>query len=355
MSLEIQRTTYETGSDKKLIVVDVYSDQEPNKPINNEVSTPAGLNNKSLEGFIPKEATEISNAVSKRPDITLKDAMTMLTDVVKDPKAFRKSVGDRVMNNVLSSMGYTGTIDEVIKSYSEPVNLRTVLNAAAESNEQLKVIIDGVEKTIDGADFGSITGISEVVAGLTGNTDLVQILNLGPSLSIVNEFIGEAMRLELPGAIDVLVNSLEDTDSKRKVRLYGTRQAATHSDLAFIEQQIENRDVGAGAIVSLTPDIISVILKNYRLPNGSATREDATSLIRVLNKLDTKWMKYHRGEDYIDNLSYLTEASDDAIRVLLKEPSTYVAALISGQLETSNMVDYTLGMRPYTPASILRN
>ena len=355
MALEIKRTTYETGTDKKLVVVDVYGDQEPNKPINNEIKTPAGIDNKSLEGFIPKEVTELSNALQKKPDITLKDAMKMVTDVIKDPKAFRASVGDKIMNNVLTSIGYTGTVDEVIKSFSEPVDLRTVLKAAGEGNAQLKVIIEGVEKTIDGGDFSSITGISEVVAGLTGNTDLIQILNLGPSLSIVNEFIGEAMRLELPGAIDVLVNSLDDIDSRRKLKLYGTRQAATYSDLDFLEQQIDSRDVGAGAIVSLTPDIISHVLMNYRLTDGLATAEEAQKLIRILGKLDSKWMKYQRGSDYIDNLSYLTEASDDAIRVLLKDPSTYVAALISGQLETTEMIDYTLGMRPYTPSSLLRN
>lgn len=354
MALEIKRTTYETGSDKALIVVDVYNDGEHTQTINNETITPVSIDNKSLEGFIPKEATDLSKGAPRRPDVTFKDAMGLLTDVVNDPRGFRSSVGDVVLGNVLGSMGYTGSVDEVIKSYSDPINLRDVLRTAGENNESLKVIIDGVEKTLNGADLKTVTGISEVVGGLTGNADLIKILNLGPSLSIVNGFIGEAMRLELPGAVDVLINAIDDKESKRKLQLYATRQAADNGDLDFIEQQIDG-SVGSGAILALTPDIVSVILHNYRLGGESPTHGHAQKLLRVLNKLDGSWMSYKRGRDNIDNLSYLTDASEDAIRVLLKEPTTYIAALISGQLETSDMIDYTLGMRPYTPSSILRS
>lgn len=354
MTVDVKKTTFETDAVKKLIVVDVYNEPEPNKPVNNEINTPGPLSNAGLEGFIPNQVTSLSKDLNKKPDFTLLDAVSLFTGVVDDPSSFRESVGDTVMNNVLGSMGYSGTIDDVIKSYSDPINLRTVLQSAGESNAELKVIIDGVTSTIDGADLKSVNGISQVIGGLTGNTDLVKILNLGPSLSIVNEFLGEAMRLELPGAVDALIDSLDDDESKRKLKLHGTWQAANFADLDFLEKQIDSPDVGAGAIVSLTPDIISLVLQNYKLYGKSPTTEDAQKLLRILNKLDNKWMKYQRGEDYIDNLSYLTEASDDAIRVLLKDPSTYVAALISGQLETNNMIEYTLNMRPYTPASILR-
>ena len=354
MTVDVKKTTFETDAVKKLIVVDVYNEPEPNTTINNEVDTPSGLGNFGIEGYTPKQVTALSKDLGKKPDFTLKDAMTLLTGVVDDPTDFRESIGDTMMNNVLGSMGYSGTIDDVIKSYSDPINLRTVLTAAGENNAELKVIIDSVEKTIDSADLKSVNGISQVIGGLTGNTDLVKILNLGPSLSIVNEFISEAMRLELPGAVDVLISSIDDNDSKRKLKLYGTRQAASYADLDFLENQINDSAIGAGAIIALTPDIVSIVLQNYKLYGASPTREDAERLLRILNKLDSKWMKYQRGEDYIDNLSYLTEASDDAIRVLLKEPSTYVAALISGQLENNDMVEYTLNMRPYTPASMLR-
>lgn len=354
MALEVKRTTYETGTDKALIVVDVYNDGEHTRTVNNETRTPAGIDNKSLEGFIPKGATDIAAGGLKRPDFTLKDAMGLLTDVIADPRGFRSSVGDVVMGNVLSSMGYTGSIDEVIKSYSDPVNLRDVLKVAGENNEQLKVIIDGLEKTIDSADLKTVNGISEVIGGLTGNTELIKILNLGPSLSIVNGFIGEAMRLELPGAVDVLINSIDDKESKRKLKLHSTRQAANYGDIDFIDGELGVDGVGAGAILALTPDIISMILQNYRLGGETPTNAHAQKLLSVLNKIDGNWMSYKRGRDDIDNLSYLTEASDDAIRVLLKEPATYVAALISGQLETTDMIGYTLDMRPYTPSSILR-
>lgn len=354
MAIEVTKTTYETGPDKELIVVDVYGESDTTKPTNNEPSAIAALDQMKIEDIIPKSAGELFTGMGKLPNLDVTDAIKMLTDVVGDPKAFGKAVGNNLMNDVLKGFGFTGTVDDVIKSFKEPINFRTIIDAAGEQNETLKMMIGEVEAIIDKGDLRSAQGISQVINQLTGNDNLTKILNMDPKISVVKGMVDEAMRLGLPEAVDALIESFDDDDSKRKIRLFSTVNAATNTDLDFIEKQIDSPDIGSGAIVSLTPDITSSILENYKLKGDSPEVEDVQKLMRVLNKLDEGWMSYNRGGDHIDNLLSLTGASNDALRVLLKDPATYVAALISGDIDITDMVDYTLSMREYTPSSVLK-
>lgn len=355
MAIEVKKTTYETGPDKELIVVDVYGESDTSKPTNNEPGPIAGLDQIKLEDIIPKAASDLFTNITRRPNLSVADAISMLTEVAGDPKAFGKAVGDNIMNDVLKGVGFTGTIDDVIKSFEEPINFRTVIDAAGEQNAMLKVLIGEVDAVIAQADLRSAQGIGKVIEKLTGSSDLVTILNMDPKISVIKGMIDEAMRIGLPEAVDVLIDSFDDEESRRKLRLFSTVNAANNTDLDFIEKQIDSPDIGSGPIVSLTPDITSSILKNYTLKNRNPEIDDSQKLIRILGKLDSSWMKYNRNGDYIDNLSSLTDASEDALRVLLKDPATYVAALISGDVKIHDMVDYTLSMREYTPTSVLRS
>ena len=355
MAIEVTKTTYETGPEKELIVVDVYGESDTSKPTNNEPGPIVSLDQVKLEDIIPKAASDLFTSLSKKPNLSVNDAIGMLKDIAGDPKAFGKAVGNNLMSDVLKGVGFTGSVDDVIKSFKDPINFRTIIDAAGEQNATLKMIIGDVESIISEADLHSAQGISIVINKLTGNDELTKILNMDPKISVIKGMVDEAMRLGLPEAVDTLIESFDDDESKRKLRLFSTVNAANNTDLDFIEKQIDSQDIGSGAIVSLTPDITSSILKNYDLKGNNPGIEDAQKLMRILSKLDSTWMSYDRGGDHIDNLSSLTDASTDALRVLLKDPATYVAALISGDIDMPDMVEYTLGLREYTPVGVLRN
>lgn len=348
MSISVNKTTYETGVEKAVIVVDVYGESATDSPTNNETSPLSILDNIKLESIIPKSASDLISKVTRTPNLSLTDAIGMISKVAGDPKAFGKAVGDNIMNDVLSSVGYNGTVDDVIKSFKEPINFRDVLTAAGEQNAQLKMIIGDVDRIISKEDLQSATGIAKVLEELSGNSNLTSILDIAPQLSMVKGMVNEAMRLGLPEAVDGLIDSFEDDDDKRRLRLFSTVNAAANSALTFIETQLDSEDIGAGAIMSFAPNITTSILSNYKLNDKYPTDDDVVKLIGVVKRLDDGWMKYDRNGVVIEDISSLNSASEDALRVLMKNPDTQEAALMCGGfINDVNMVDYTLNLRNY--------
>lgn len=354
MAISVAKTVYETKAYKPLAAIDVYGEPEKGDgPINNETKIPEALANGTLDIFSPKGTAQLKDKIFKDVGKSLEKALSEIGEFVKNPKDFRDALSKEILGDTLKSIGYTGTLDEAVQAIKKPINFRDVLGGMGDANPALKVIIGDVEKMIDGKDLHTATGIAALLSGLTGNDGLMQVLAVSPKVSVVKGFIDMAMELNLPGAIDELIKTVDDKEEQRQLKLHSTDNAAYHTSLDFLLGQIEDTDIGAGAIVSLYPDINTTTLENYKIKGETPTPEETVLLLNVLNKIDPFWMSYNRNGTPINDLSTLATASDDAIRVLMLDERTYAAALLVKQLKTDDMVTATLNMRPYTPPSVL--
>ena len=70
------------------------------------------------------------------------------------------------------------------------------------------MVIDGVEQSIAGKDLSSATGVASLIGELTGNSELVKVLDISPKVSVIKSFVDHAMKLRVPEAVDLLVDSI---------------------------------------------------------------------------------------------------------------------------------------------------
>ena len=357
MAITVAPTTYETKVDKKLATVDVYAEAVKTNPVNNETKQPVALANNKLENFTPNETNKLlSDKLNTFKDktVSLKQALDKIGSVVKNPKDFTDNLTKGILTDTLKSVGYKGNGADIASLIKNGPNSSNLLDMLGNSNPNVKVIVGDVEKIISSKDLGSVTGIASLISELTGNANLIKILNISPKLAVVKSFIDQAMKLRLPEVIDLLMDTMDSEEDLRQLKLHSCLNAAMNSDIGFILKQLNDRDIGRGAIVSLYPNLVSIILENYRLDHMVVTPNDVSVLIQVLSRLDPKWLVYNRNGTEIDDISKLAKASDDALRVLKKNNATYVPALLARSTEGTDMVTTTLNMRPYTPASVLK-
>lgn len=356
MVIKVANTAFETTPDVKIAVVDVYAPSVPVVPTNSEVATPTVLDSKGVGGFALKESGDLFSTAAKAfkdKNKSLKQAIDEIGSIAKNPREFTEKLSGAVLNDALKSVGYKGTGSDIVKVIKDGPNSTNILHVIGGMSDELKIVTGNVEKMISGKDLGSVNGIASLIGELTGNDDLLKVLNISPKLSVVKSFVDMAMGLRLPEAVDLLVETMDSAEEKRLLKLFSCLNAAMNSDLDFIVKQMNDSSIGVGAILSLYPELPQAILSSYKTIEQPGTKEDATKLIGVLNRLNPNWMRYKRGSVYINDLQCLTTASDDALEILIYDDVTRVPAMLARSTSSLDMISGTLAMRPYTPAKIL--
>lgn len=370
MSLVVTRTTYESGSDKKTVTVDVYGENPDGSPINGEVNNPGLLQQKPPDTFIPKTLKDLYDSTLGQKEDPYGKASEALKKIIKDPTELGKSLSKDMAEHVFKTIGYPGTVEGLLTPIKVPKNKRELLANLGEKNQFFKIFVkdpdsespelnlgfdvnaglavDG-EYEADAAYYNRVNALSHVLDENTTDAQLVSVYNPTPRMGLMRGYIDEAMDLRIPNGVDIILDSFEDPEEKRALKVLCTMNAAIRSDILFIKKQLEDPDIGAGPIMSLTPNIINLILTNYRLLGTQPTAEEAKFLIDILDMLHDQWLTYRRGSKDILDVSALNKASEDAIKTLLKDKRTELVAILSKNSYASNPVEYTFDMRPYTP------
>lgn len=368
------RTVYETGSDKKLITVDVYGETPDGKPINSEVAKPTSDTQKNPELFIPKTVQDLYDKTLGQSDRPYEKAYAEIKKIVKNPDEFKKSLTKDMAEKVFHAVGYTGTVDSVLTPIKFPRNKKDLLANLSEKNDFFKIFVkedlpesEPVHVGVDVRDGMGVTDVYEVneqysqrvntltnVAGqLSGDERTLDVENGNARLSFIKSYVDEAMELRLPKVVDQLISSIDSTEDQRKLKLYSVINAATHGLIDFIYTQVNDVTIGAGAIMAINPNLVEVILTNYSLGEDRPNIAKAKYLVDLLMKLDANWMTYVRGSDSIIAIDALYNATYDAIRLLIKDERTEYVAILAKDKITNDAIVQTLSMRPYTPATIL--
>ena len=356
MAIKVANTTFETTPGAKIAVVDVYAGTVPIAPTNSEVTVPGALKALGLDKISSKGTTELFSSVTKvwqDNSKSLSDVFKEIKNVTKDSKAFKENLTNAVLGDVLASVGYKGSGSDIAKIIKGGANTTSILNVIGNIDPGLKTVVGDVEKIIGSNDLDTATGVANMIGQLSGNADLLKILNISPKMSVVKGVIDVAMKLGLGHAADKLIDSMETREEQRQLRLFSCINAAMGSDLDFLTRVMDDEKIGIGAILALYPDILEVLFMNYKAPTLPMTRAQCDKLMNITERFDKKWMTYNRNGIEIPSLRMFTSASDDAIKTLMFHPDARVPAMLSRTTVSTDMVTSTLALRPFTPKSIL--
>lgn len=361
MALTPTKTTFETGPENKVATVDVYG-KVTTKPVNNVKSNSTVNDAANINAYQPASKLDSLFKETIRefqdPNIRLSDTLNRMSNVIKNPKEFANSIGNALLSDTLTSLGYKGSIDGVVNVINNGhPNTTDLLNIIGGVNDDLRVIVGTVEKAINYGDFNSVNGIANFVAELTGNDSLIKTLDIGPQMLMVKTVMNQAFSLRLPEIADILIDSFSNRDEQRKLRLYATYNAAQYSQLKFINRAVGDIDIGSAAIIGMFPDLPNEILKNYTISEEDKNKSLlslSNELITLLLSLDKECFYYTRNGVRINSFEVMNNASDDAINVLKMNDQTFIHACLAESYKATNITELTLKMRPYTPVNILK-
>lgn len=166
---------------------------------------------------------------------------------------------------------------------------------------------------------------------IAGSDALIEVLDLSAEMAILDYAMSRAVDLGIPDAIDIILSSIKDNSLAREMVLRNLRQAAIRSDMKTLQKGIDY--VGGAGVLYRVPDIIRLILINYRVDEPKENWDIPKrhkELTYILNSIDPFWRVTNRGKDEVSSLSNFVGISTDA-RVILNHDDDYFIQTTLGQ------------------------
>lgn len=336
MPSKIAQTTYESGpqdkvasSDKTLIASNTANNL---LPVNSDNSLTSGtlskLMSKSGIGGISKSLTSGLEAFASVASGTTNGSLVSRLQTVVDsgalnPDAMKsrlKQLGtnvDKIGGDILAqTLKNTGWIDDATVNNLFGNGIESSIKNAKNVAKGFRLIVDDVETMVKDIDFGSVTGISNLITAVTGQSDLLKVLGIDDALAGLKLINDISNVWGIPKLADKLFNTIEKDEDKRTYILDLLPSALSSAHLENINLCI--RELGASFIMAQYPQAIYLILGNYRLPAEKLipTLDESNLLVSTLTKLDVNWDKYNRSGEMIFDLGKFSTATDVALKAL---------------------------------------
>lgn len=182
----------------------------------------------------------------------------------------------------------------------------------------LEVQIDGVKKLIN-CDPSDLRGMSNILEGLTGKTDLLGIIDIGALTSTVSTVMKFADKWNVPELVNIAIDKVEDVKLQKELLLKGALTASRSGSLPLTKYYTDKLGGYDSNLVRGNADtLIKSLLQNYRIVEedqdksntrlGDSLYEYCVSLIHDAFP--------DMGETDIADLSYLVNVSKPAQTVL---------------------------------------
>lgn len=322
----------ETGPKDNTLVTDVYGVSD-----NNILN---GLSEK-LTGF----AKDSFNELRQSPSLVT-DLVSMVSSGKTNWSLSKEGLADRIVGAL---GGRTGLIDNLSSSLKG-----TILNATGlpENIYDTAVTLLGSNRvSFNAGQMGSAREVFSLINQITNSNEMKGFFDIGSESSLMSSVMREAIMLGVPDAIDVLVDNAKD-DRIAYNALYANMQVAVeNSDLDAINLMIVK--VGVNAFLAQVPDAVPLLLASYELPVGTTTENydnELDALKEVLSSLRPNWGKVERDGEMVFDLTAFATISDDARKLLLRDPLLQVPVLIGNTYaDRQKMADKLQQMYPLVP------
>lgn len=321
-------TIFKSGPKDELLAVDVFGISDSNV-----------LN--SITGKLTGFATDALESFRKNGGIT------NLTSLIKDAASGKLSLNaDALKDRVISAMGGTSNI---LRSVSDGLQktLTQGFGISPEVYSQIEATVSGVATSFNTGNIKDAQGIFNLVNQITGQKELAQFMDVGAEANMLSGLFREAITLGVPGCVDALVqNAKSDTAADYALRA-NIQVAVGMADLNTTNLMVDT--LGLNRVIADVPNAAALLLSSYRIPAGVSYEgldAELTRLLSTLDKLQPGWGSYNRNGVAVSDLSLYTFASPDARKLLDRDPTHRLNAVVASQYQPINMLQQAKKMYP---------
>lgn len=328
-------TTFQTGPNDELAVVDVYKADESVKKTS----------------ILTRIKTTTSNLVTgiknNNPEL-VKSAQKNINDPEDIGKKLKKSLenGDDVTDTkrLSESLFKSGASQN---RFVGDIKTKTLKDIADTTNfplgdSDIKAIVGQDVQDLRLDDFVSGEAIMEYANDLNGGELFGSIIDKKSKYAVLNNVLGKGIELGLTKVLDVIIDKLsedpEDRDAIRLALLNNIRRMALRSDLDGLEKAVDF--LGPQQTLQKEPRIIRIILVAFHFSNKDSVNDypaKSLQLITLLNTIDPNWLNYEWNGETITRLDNLTGISEDAIVLLGYDETTKTPSLIANSYSRVNI------------------
>lgn len=353
MPANIAPTSYGTTPDNSAVTVDVYNNP-PKEPVNNIPGLPSlatlsqvgGVNefSKGLLKNITKNYLETGKLFNDK-DLALKN----IGEALNVNKGYLQSLGGKTLDILLKGSGFYSTgIGKVVDGIAQAATGNQLDQTVLGKYRDLTVLVGGVKQVIKNVkDIDSITDLSNLIAGVSGDNEYLKVLNLTGIAGVVKGVNDLAREYNLPGIYDKLIDKLDDDDKKRvsALVLAGT---TSFKDLSTLDSMLKH--LTGSEILNANPDIVNIVVSDYGPTDKypQASKEAALHLHERLVQIDPHWHQVYVKDDvWIDDLSVFQNLSAYARDSFLSADMYKHQIAICQSYRQNNIVQLARTFYPY--------
>lgn len=364
----VAKTTFETGPNTKLATPDYYNDPVTN-PVNTIQTNPSIYDSNSIiaqkqQAALAGQQMQMGDNISLTDqygnfnplvltNVDYVDTWDKLKKTFKNPGEFNNLFGKDFVRGFLTEMGYRGDLEEAVNFLTTKPSIFKKRSRLRLEDEKLKVLIAGESYEVPSDQIDKYIGMNYLLGELTGEEELMKLLDMGTHMSILLALLREGIKDRIPEIIQKALDQATDPTDKRKLRLAGVWIAAEESYLKYIYDVVEDEEYGKGIIISTFPEIITLILENFKFKfkEEYQNMEYSTYLIDLLFILNSNWLTYKRNNTNINSVEKLGDLTEDAYWALQGDERTFIVAVLAKAHPPTDAVLFTLEHREFAPVN----
>lgn len=354
--MAIAKTTFVSGSDESLAAVDAYA-APPQTPVSEATSVgsarlltvdepivnPAQALDTVIKGLQGGAVGFLSSGES------IQAGITVLSQLLDKPEKFFNDVKGNLIKDMVTSVGYGKQAEDLAKMITGEKGALSPLDFLAKNNPKMRIIMGGIETVRSAKDITDVSSLLKVVGDLSGNTELGQVLNIGPQMSVVKSLVGKSIELGLPELTSNIIDLVHGDYEKMLVKLYSVPLAAESGDSEFIDEVMQ--EYSPEQITGMSPEIVSDILSNYKFPSPTTKTVDqlAGELEARCTLLDPMWHTDMRDGVSVYSIKNMTNISPDAKTALMRLPEHMSGAMVAEEYTESSLLVISQINYPFMP------
>lgn len=208
------------------------------------------------------------------------------------------------------------------------------------ASQTISVLYKNAEILIKAANITDAQDSAEFLAALTGNDDLMRIVNVQAESAVFGGILNSLMQFGIPELIDDAVDQAQSETVKRNALAYLSTSAVNGSDLAIINKVIDR--IGIIAFLEQNPDAINRTLASFFFGSKDTIETwpaKRLELLTLLNRIDSHWSDYLRNGTYIKNLEPFSVMSADAKTLMMMADPERTLTMAAAQYQVRNVAD----------------